>query len=316
MDGHGAIATGDGRQSAAMQRLDPTSLNLFVGVVEAGTISAAAERAHIAAAAISKRLAEMEATLGTALLLRTNKGVEPTAAGQALLSLARRALHELDQIPVQMQSYASGVRGLVRVSASMSAVTQFLPGDLQSFLTCYPDVHIQLEERTSSQIQRWVRDNAADVGIYTSAPDDPQLHTLAYRHDRLVVCLPKGHRLARRERVAFDDMADENIVGMHAGSAIGVLLARAALQTERLLRLRFQVTNFDALCMMVHHGLGVGVLPEQVARRHAVSLDIALAALDEPWARRQFSIALRQGESASAAASLLATHLNRLGAPS
>lgn len=295
-----------------MLRLDPTTLKLFVRVVEEGTIAAAADREHIAAAAISKRLTEIEALLGSRLLLRTNKGVEPTAAGLALLALARRALHELDQIPVQMRSYASGVRGLVRVCASMSAITQFLPADIQSFLARYPDVQVQLEEKTSSIVTRAVAENAADVGIFTSAQNDPQLETFPYRHDRLVLCTPRMHPLALRKEVSFDDIVNEEIVGMHTGSAIGVLLARAASLVDRPLRTRIQVTSFDAQCMMIHCRLGVGVLPETVARRNAVTLDVAVVKLTDAWAAREFRIAVRRGGSLPMAARLLVTHLQEL----
>jgi DNA-binding transcriptional LysR family regulator len=297
-----------------MQRLDPTSLKLFVSVVEEGTIAGAANREHIAAAAVSKRIAEIESALGTQLLLRTNKGAEPTAAGIALLGLARRALHELDQIPVQMEGYAAGVRGLVRVCASMSAITQFLPADIQTFLSRYPAVQVQLEERTSPLVARFVAENAADIGIFTSAPHDPQLETFAYQHDRLVLCTPRAHGLAARGAVSFDEIVDEDIVGMHNTSAIGVLLERAAGLAERPLRMRIRVTSFDALCMMIHCGLGVGVLPEAVARRNAVTLDVAVVQLTEPWARREFRIAVRKGESLPVAAQLLATHLQERAA--
>lgn len=292
-----------------MQRLDPTSLKLFVRVVEEGTIAAAADREHIAAAAISKRLAEIESQLGTQLLLRTNKGVETTAAGQALLALARRALHELDQILVQMQGYASGVRGLVRVCASMSAITQFLPADLQSFLARYPDVQLQLEERTSSLVTRLVAENAADIGIFNSAPPADGVDTFAYRRDRLVLCTPKAHPLATREDVAFEEVIGEAIVGMHSGSAIGLLMSRAAGRVERPLRMRIQVTSFDALCMMVHAGFGVGVLPEAIARRNAVTLEVAVVRLRDAWASREFRIAVRRGGALPEAARLLAEHL-------
>ncbi len=292
-----------------MLRLDPTSLKLFVRVVEEGTIAAAADREHIAPAAVSKRLTEIESLLGTKLLMRTNKGVEPTAAGVALVALARRALHELDQIPVQMQSYASGVRGLVRVCASMSAITQFLPADIQSFLARYPDVQVQLEEKTSSVVTRAVAENAADIGIFTSAPHDRQLETFHYQHDRLALCTPRAHPLAARQDVSFADIVDEEIVGMHTGSASGVLLARAASLLEKPLRLRFQATSFDALCMMIHCGLGVGFLPEAVARRNAVTLEVAVVPLTDAWARREFRIAVRRGGALPVAAQLLASHL-------
>ena len=226
-----------------MLRLNPTSLKLFVRVVEEGTIAGAAESEHIAAAAVSKRLSEIETALGLALLTRTNKGVEPTAAGSALLTLARRALHELEQIPVQMQSYASGVSGVVRVSASMSAITQFLPADIKSFLTAYPGVQLHLEEKLSSAAAKAVAENAADIGIFTDTPHGAQVETFQYHTDRLVLCVPKSHQLASKTEVSFAQTLDEDIVGMHSGSAIGLQLSRAASLAQRMFNLRIQVTR-------------------------------------------------------------------------
>src|SRR5690606_16066128 len=89
-----------------LMRLDPISLRLFISVIEEGTIAAASEREHIAAAAISKRISELESAFKTSLLVRTNKGIRPTTAGIALSSLARRALRELDEVAVHMKEYA------------------------------------------------------------------------------------------------------------------------------------------------------------------------------------------------------------------
>lgn len=292
-----------------MPRLDPTSLQLFIRVVEEGTIAAAADREHIAAAAVSKRLSEIESALRTPLLMRTNKGVEPTAAGRALLSLARRALHELDQIPVQLQSYASGVRGLVRVCASMSAITQFLPGDIEAFLAEYPDVQMHLEEKVSAAVTKAVADNAADIGVFTAAPHGDQLETFAYRSDRLVLCMPKDHPLGAKAELSFLEALDYDMVGLHTGSAIVVELDRAAGAAQRSLNLRIQVTSFDAQCMMISCGLGVGVLPEAVAQRNAATLNIQTVPLTDMWARRQFKVCMRSSESVPIAARLFVRHL-------
>src|SRR3546814_12000420 len=106
--------------------LDPTSLKLFISVVEQGTIARAAEREHIAAAAISKRISEMEAHLKTSLLIRTNKGIKHTPAGIALSTMGKRALRELEEIPFHMKEYCEGAHGFIRVCANMSAITQFI----------------------------------------------------------------------------------------------------------------------------------------------------------------------------------------------
>ena len=106
-------------------KLDPVSLRLFVAVMEENTIAAAAAREHLAASAVSRRLADLEDALQVALFTRSNKGTEPTAAAFALLNLARGVLNDLDGIATQMRDYGTGVRGHVRVVANISAITQF-----------------------------------------------------------------------------------------------------------------------------------------------------------------------------------------------
>ena len=96
---------------------------------------------------------------------------------------------------------------------------------------------------------------------------------------------------------------------MHTVSAIGVQLGRAASLAERSFNLRIQVTSFDALCMMISCGLGVGELPEAVARRNAEHLDVQLVALTDAWAYREFKICVRSSESLPVAARLLVKHL-------
>lgn len=292
-----------------MNHLDPISLKLFLRVVETGTIAAAAESAHISATAVSKRLSEMEATLQTPLVSRTNKGVEPTAAGVALLKLARGALHELDQVRVQMESFSTGVRGLVRMCASMSAITQFLAEPLQSFVELHPQVQLQLEEKTSPLVAKAVADNAADIGIYLPVMQLPGLEVFPFRSDRLVVITPKGHPLARRKRVALKDLLEFDLVGLHSSSAINTELNRTAQNMHRMLNLRIQVTSFDALSTMVSTGLGLGVMPADVAERHAKTIPLCIVALSDESANRGFLLGVRSMEALPSAAQLMVKHL-------
>ena len=116
------------------RRIDLTSLQLFVAVCELGSIGRAAEREFIAASAISKRLSDLEATLGTPLLYRHARGVDLTPAGESLLHHARSVLYSLEKMQGELSEYADGVRGHVRVHASISAIVQFLPEDLGAFI--------------------------------------------------------------------------------------------------------------------------------------------------------------------------------------
>lgn len=290
-------------------RLDPVSLKLFICVLEEGTIAAAAEREHIAAAAVSKRMSEIEAQLGTQLLVRTNKGISATAAGLALATMARRVLHELDEIAVQMQEYASGVRGHVRVFANISAITQFLPAEIKSFLEQYPQVQVHLEEKISTVITKAVAENSADIGIFTMEQHGLGLEEFSYHEDELVLITPVRHALSGHASLRMRDSLAFDYVGLHTGSAINRLLLQQANELNMSLRLRIQVTSYDALCLMVNSGLGIAMLPLAVARHHAKNLDIHIISLDEPWARRELRICVRSYEALPVAAKLLVSHL-------
>lgn len=241
-------------------KLDPVSLRLFVAVMEENAIARAAAREHIAPSAASRRLAELEGTLQVELFSRSNRGTEPTDAAYALLNMARGVLNELDGIALQMRDFRAGVRGHVRVVANISAITQFLPAELPAFMAAHPQVQVRLQEQISSAIAHSVAENAADVGILNHGSYGERVALLPYRTDELVLIAPAGHPLARRRSVRLADALPFDFVGVHPGSAINnQLTARRPKPACRPLRI--QVTSYDALCLMVSAGLGVGVLP-------------------------------------------------------
>ena len=278
-------------------------------VIEEGTIARAAAREHIAAAAVSKRLSELEDILRTQLLIRTNKGVEPTAAGGVLLRRARAVLHDLDGIYAEMREYASGTRGHVRICANISAISQFLPDEIARFLALHPGVQIHLEEQISSDVVESVAENAADIGVCNPPDGAAGVEVLPYRADELVIATPNDHPLAARNVVRFADALEFDFVGLHTGSSINRLLAQAANEANRLVRMRIQVTSWDGLCRMVEAGLGIGVLPRNAAEPYAETRHIKVLTLEEPWARRSLCICVRSLDALPAAARLLVDHL-------
>ncbi len=291
--------------------IDPLSLKLFVSIVEEGTIAAAAEREHIAASAVSKRISELEDSFHTQLLRRTNKGVVPTEAGITLLQLARGVLHDMNNITLQIREYASGVRGHVRLSANISAINQFLPAEIKAFMNSHPQVHVHLESNISEAIVNSVAENAADVGIITMGAYRHDLEYFPYHSDQLIVITPKEHPLAGARSISFRDTLDYDFVGLPVGSALQNQLLRAAHELDRTPKLRIQVNSFDALCLMVEAGLGIGIVPKGAAKPYFKGLRIRPIILDEPWANRELKICVRSYDALTAAAKLLVDHLKK-----
>jgi DNA-binding transcriptional LysR family regulator len=299
---------------AIFMHMNPLSLKLFISVLEQGTIARAADRQHIAAAAVSKRISELEAQLKTRLLIRTNKGIRPTPAGIALSAMARRALHALEEIPLRMKEYSDGARGFVRVCANISSITQFLPQDIKSFAKAYPNIHVDLEEQVTPDIIRSVAENAADIGIFSDTPLNQDIEVFPYREDTLALIVPAGHPLAAKSGFSFIDALDYDFIGLHTGSAINRIVSRAADELKRAINLKVQVTGFDALCFMVNSELGIGILPLAIAKRYSRIFDMRILAIKEPWALRKILIGVRSFESLPPAARLFVEHLASIGA--
>ena len=300
------------------RRIDLTSLQLFVAVCELGSIGKAAEREFIAASAVSKRLSDLEATLNTPLLSRHSRGVDLTPAGQSLLHHARSVLFSLEKMHGELSEYADGVRGHVRVHASISAIVQFLPEDLGAFIRQHAEIKIDLEEHLSTEVVRAVQEGAADLGICNTAHGTGELQTLPYRTDKLVLIVPKGHALCGQGAINFAQALDYDQVGLHSTSSIYLAMRQAAAAIGRTIKLRIHVTGLDAMCRMIHNGLGVGVMPQRAFELmhgpHGPSTQASAlesVALLDDWATRQIELVARDFSTLPLTARLLVEHLTQ-----
>lgn len=295
------------------RRIDLTSLQLFIAVCELGSIGRAAEREFIAASAVSKRLAELEAAVDTPLLYRHSRGVTLTPAGESLLHHARTVLFGLEKMQGELSEYAGGVRGHVRIHANISAIVQFLPEDLGAFAERHAQVKIDLEEHLSLDVLAAVHEGAADIGICNAGAAQTDARGLAsrpYRSDRLVLVVPQSHPLAALPGpLAFVDALDSDIVGLQAGSSISLAMQQAAARAGRALRLRIQVTGLDAMCRMIDNGLGVGLLPDRAFALMRGVGRLQAVALSDGWARRELRIVARDFDTLPLTARMLVEHL-------
>ncbi|OZI23695.1 hypothetical protein CAL26_09690 [Bordetella genomosp. 9] len=304
-DAHGTIDT-------LTRRLDLTSLRLFVDACEAQSIAAAAARACIVPSAVSRRISDLEKSVGVPLLYRSPRGITPTAAGETVLRYASAALAELQLMGTALGRYASGLQGTVRVVANISSIDQYLPEDIAAFSRTYPDVGIELEEKRGGEILKSVEDGSADLGI----GNDWYLGEAAavsrpYREDSLVAIFPRTHRMAGLESVRFAELLDEPLIGLHAESAYNAKLVQQAGLIGREIRMKIRVNSFDALCRMVHAGLGISFVLKQLADMYLDILSISAVPLMESWANKRILIAYRSEDTLSASARTLLDFLTR-----
>jgi DNA-binding transcriptional LysR family regulator len=289
-------------------RPDLASLALFVRIAETRSITKAAQAGHIALAAASRRVSQLEDQFGVQLLYRTARGVELTPAGNALLFHARQMLGKVDEMRAEISDYSKGAKGIVRVAANASALAQYLPLDLAKFAAAHPAIKLALGEERSVAIVEAVRTGATDVGIVMEGADAPGLELYDYREDVLCAVMPRKHPV-RARKLAFARLLDHDFVGLEGNTVISQILLAQAARAGKPLRLRVQVKSFDVVARLVQAGLGIGVLPEEAALAFAKPMGLRLVHLTDGWARRRMFVCVKQYASLPSAARLLVDSL-------
>jgi DNA-binding transcriptional LysR family regulator len=214
-------------------------------------------------------------------------------------------LRQTEQLRTDLLEYGDGLGGHVRVFANTTAVTDFLPEILPAFLSGNPLVNVDLQEKPNAEIPRGVLDGRADIGIVAGQVDPLSLQAIHFSTDRLVLVTARRHPLARRRRVAFSETLDEDAVGMQQGSTLQTFLSTVTNQLGKRLKLRIQLSSFDAMCRMIGAGVGVGIVPESAARRNRESMNLALVELTDAWSVRERYILVRDNETLPAYAKAL-----------
>ena len=292
-----------------MRDIDPVSIRLFLATLEEGSIARAAARENIVPSAVSKRISEMEAQLRVPLLDRGAKGAQPTPAGQALAHHARHLLQSMDRMQREMAGYVEGVRGVIKVLASVTSLSGELPADILRFRADRPQIEVDVEERVTPAIYRGVREGLADVGVASEFASHEGLQVFPYRRYVLAAVLPPGHAHARARRLAYADLLDDDLVELSRDSGISQVFDDAAREARTSRTVRARVSSFETVCTLVARGMGVGVVPLYLKAAKERALGLHFVPLSDPRAQPRSFVAVREFDALPPAAQTFVAHL-------
>ncbi|MBF8793378.1 LysR family transcriptional regulator [Pseudomonas monteilii] len=290
-------------------RLDLADLQLFLCIVDAGSITAGAARANLALASASERLRNIESAAGVALLERRPRGVVTTEAGEALAHHARLILRQQERLKGELQDFAAGARGTLHLYANTAALIEFLPSRLAPWLAARPRLRIELKERTSIEIVRAVASGLTEAGVISDAIAADGLQVQAVARDHLVVITAAQNTYALGKQVTFAEVLELPFVGLSQASALQDHIDEHARVAGRPLDLRIRMKTFEGVCEMVAHGVGIGIVPQSIAKRYRRRYALQVVALEESWARRQLCLCFKDWSELTGPMQSLLAHL-------
>jgi DNA-binding transcriptional LysR family regulator len=194
-----------------VRRLRLRHLELLVALAEAGTMRAAATRLHLSQPALSKMLVEVEDSFGARLFERTPQGVVANALGQAAVYRARVMLGELERGREEVDALRAGASGVLRLGTL--SVTASVPRAITHLRHQVPGARVQVQEGRVRDLVQRLLDGELDAVFGAITPELlasdllPLLRPELLLADELCVLCADGHPLARRRKLAWDDLS-------------------------------------------------------------------------------------------------------------
>lgn len=295
-------------------KYDLVDLRLLSAIADCGTLTGGAARVGLAPSSASVRLGRVETALDISVFKRHARGLIPTPAGETLLRHARQVLARMAQMATDLAPYSSRPGNRVVILADSYATNYFLPRDIESFMGCFPDFPIHLEERPSPEIVRAIDAGEADIGVVVEDPlEKDGVSTIPYQSDQLVLIVPSLHRLSELTEIEFSDVLGEPLVCLPVGSTLHSLIAAKAASLGLSVDLTVQVGSIAAICRFVSAGIGIGIVPFAAAKIELASAPTSFGMVLLKGQEAQWDLQLRQqsGSLPNPAIEALLDHLKR-----
>ncbi len=259
-------------------------------------LTEAAKALHTSQPGVSKAIIELEDELGVEIFARHGKRLKRvTEPGEQVLASVAIILREVGNLKRIGEQYSAQDSGTLSIATTHSQARYVLPTPVAKLRQRYPKVTISLHQGTPEQVARMVIDEVADIGIATeSLAEYPELVTLPCYEWQHVLVMPRGHALAKKERVTLEDIAAEPLVTYHP-SFTGRTRIDAAFAQRRLApRIVLEAIDSDVIKTYVRLGLGIGIVAE-MAMADDQEADLIARPLGALLGRNVARVALKRG---------------------
>jgi len=296
-------------------RLHAKQLRLLVALDHRGSLLGAAKEVSLSQPGASKALREIESTFGVELFTRSNRGLEPNAAGHSVIRYAKLFHTDIAHLREELLGVLAGRGGRVAVGTIMGAVP-LLTEALTRLLATQPHISVEIIEDTSAALLALIDDGRLDVAICrTSVSRSPELYaSVEVQKEVLMIIASAQHPLTKRKRLSLENLVDMRWIVYRANMPIRRLLEREFHEAGlRMPQHLIETTSGFATISLLQSKPGfVTMLPASVAgffvsQGWASELPLSVTSRSEPY-----ELVTRQGASLTPGAHLLLAELKKL----
>lgn len=249
-------------------------MKIFVAVCRTGSITAAGKQLFLSQPSVSLAISELEQNYGVKLFDRISRRLHITEAGTQLLQYAEHIVQLFDEMEQGIKDWDSV--GRLRVGASITVGSCYLPGVVQLLTQRYPELKISVTVDNSDAVEKAVTENALDAAVIEGAVHNPYLLQKPLLDDSLTFLCPPNHPLAGQRDVPVSLLQKEAFLLREKGSASRERFDELALANGLQVTPAWQSVSNHAILRAVQAGLGISILPYLLAEEYVRRGEIAL----------------------------------------
>jgi LysR family transcriptional regulator, hydrogen peroxide-inducible genes activator len=271
------------------------ALGYLVALADTRHFGKAAARCFVSQPTLSAQIKKMEEQLGVQLVERGQQ-VRLTDIGERIVERARRVIDEAREIEELARDFQDPLAGELRIGLIPTVGPYLLPQIAAPLHEKFPRLKLLLLEHQTHRMVELLKSGELDVGILALPIPMERLVTRVLYAESFQVALPQGHPLAKRRRLALDDLDGETLLLLEDGHC----LRDQALAACRLARVReapdFRATSLETLRQMVAAGVGITLLPSlAVEQQDARAPTMVVRRFQDPEPSRTIAAAWRPG---------------------
>ena len=234
-------------------------LSAFHTVARLGSITQAAEALHLTQSAVSIQIGSIEETVGTALLVRTGRGVRLTEAGELLQGYADRVIALWNEMGESMDTFLGAFSGTLRVGA-VATTEYWLPSLLVAFANENPKAKVKLHTGNRDEIVRSLAAQEIDVAVMGNPPDELKPTSTRFARNPMGFLATPSHPLMAERRLTMAKLAEAHLLVRERGSGSRATLTRLFKEAGLNLRIGSELSSNEAIKQMCMAGFGPAYL--------------------------------------------------------
>ncbi len=269
------------------------ALRLFLEIAKDESLTKTAERLNVSQPSLSQHLHQLEKALGQRLMERHGRGLCLTGAGKELEYRLHGVFHHIDLSLARFRNKMGQTSGTVSIAGVHSLNLYFLPPVAGAFSAEFPDVHLNVLGRTSTEAAKVVSEGHADIGLlYGTNVTDERLAMLHLYNETMVVGCAAGHKFSQRIRDEESLPRQTPMVAFPRGCSVRNMIERAFPPGH--LVIKAEVEALDTMLSLVSTGIGIAILPARIPSRFFEFYGLERLVLAQPKMMREVNLIFRK----------------------